>query len=159
MVAKKHDEKRASILQESQQASSQISQQVAYVVSLPCPPRLQLGLLQHLDQGVGDGHPWESLLASMGTGLRVSSQTSHQRQIQIELLHQPVLRRCRPRTRGRLLRPNSIVHLVAFIPFNNRVRGFSKQLIDLRQASTSAALLTHSSLICQSSGVIHGFPC
>ena len=49
------------------------------------------GLLQHLDQGVGDGHPWESLLSSVRSGLRVSSQTRHQRQVQIELLHQPVL--------------------------------------------------------------------
>ena len=48
-------------------------------------------LLQHLDQGVGDGHARESLLASVGAGLRVATQACHQGQIQVELLHQPVL--------------------------------------------------------------------
>ena len=53
-------------------------------------------LLQHLDESVGDGHARESLLASVGAGLRVPTQACDQRQIQVELLHQPVLSKSWP---------------------------------------------------------------
>ena len=37
------------------------------------------GLLQHLDQGIGDGHAREPLLPSVRPGLRVPAQPGHQR--------------------------------------------------------------------------------
>mmetsp|Transcript_47384 Transcript_47384/g.106581 ORF Transcript_47384/g.106581 Transcript_47384/m.106581 type:complete len:319 (-) Transcript_47384:177-1133(-) len=47
-------------------------------------------LLHHLDQRVCDGHPWEALLATVGAWSRVAAKACHQRQVQVEFLHQPV---------------------------------------------------------------------
>lgn len=41
--------------------------------------------------GIGDGHAREALLTTMGTGLRVSAQASHQGEVKVELVHQPIL--------------------------------------------------------------------
>lgn len=53
-------------------------------------PAAPSDLLQHLNQSVGDGHAREPLLPTVCTGLRVTTQTRHQGQVQIELVHQPV---------------------------------------------------------------------
>lgn len=42
---------------------------------------------------IGDGHPWESLLSTVRAWLRVSTQACNQGQIQVELVHQPILER------------------------------------------------------------------
>mmetsp|Transcript_35759 Transcript_35759/g.77247 ORF Transcript_35759/g.77247 Transcript_35759/m.77247 type:complete len:277 (+) Transcript_35759:266-1096(+) len=47
-------------------------------------------LLQHLDQGIGDGHSRETLLATVGAGSGMSTQSGQQRHVKIELVHQPV---------------------------------------------------------------------
>ena len=48
-----------------------------------------MSLLQHLNEGVGDGHPREALFAAVRAGLRVATQASQERQVQVKLVHQP----------------------------------------------------------------------
>mmetsp|Transcript_13802 Transcript_13802/g.36924 ORF Transcript_13802/g.36924 Transcript_13802/m.36924 type:complete len:514 (-) Transcript_13802:112-1653(-) len=52
--------------------------------------RLLRDLLEHLDQGIGDGHAREALRAAVRARHGVSAQACEQRQVQVELLHQPV---------------------------------------------------------------------
>ena len=47
-------------------------------------------LLHHLDQSIGDGHSRETLLATMGAGSRMTTETSQEGHVQVELVHQPV---------------------------------------------------------------------
>ena len=47
-------------------------------------------VLEHLHQGVGDGHAGELLLATVGTGLRVATETRDERQVDAELFHDPL---------------------------------------------------------------------
>jgi len=47
-------------------------------------------LLDHLNQSICDGHAWETLLSTMRTGHRVAAETRDERQVKIELLHQPI---------------------------------------------------------------------
>mmetsp|Transcript_35213 Transcript_35213/g.75973 ORF Transcript_35213/g.75973 Transcript_35213/m.75973 type:complete len:284 (-) Transcript_35213:205-1056(-) len=47
-------------------------------------------LLEHLDEGIGDGHAGESLRTTMGSGSRVAAQSGQQGQVQVELLDQPI---------------------------------------------------------------------
>ena len=54
------------------------------LVGLPC------NLLDHLNQGTGEGHAWETLLASMDSGSRMTAKTCDERQVQAELVHQPL---------------------------------------------------------------------
>mmetsp|Transcript_51518 Transcript_51518/g.84392 ORF Transcript_51518/g.84392 Transcript_51518/m.84392 type:complete len:376 (-) Transcript_51518:12-1139(-) len=47
-------------------------------------------LLHHLDQSIGDGHSRETLLATMGAGSRMTTETSQEGHVQVELVHQPI---------------------------------------------------------------------
>mmetsp|Transcript_88900 Transcript_88900/g.251495 ORF Transcript_88900/g.251495 Transcript_88900/m.251495 type:complete len:205 (-) Transcript_88900:118-732(-) len=47
-------------------------------------------LLEHLDQGVGDGHPGEPLGPTVRPWCRVAAEPRQQRQVQIERVHQPL---------------------------------------------------------------------
>lgn len=48
------------------------------------------GLLQHLNQSIGNGHARESLLTTMCTWLWVSTKPCHQGQVKVKLVHQPI---------------------------------------------------------------------
>ena len=48
-------------------------------------------LLQHLDQGIGDGHAREPLLTAVRAWRGVAAEPRQERQVQIELVHQPVM--------------------------------------------------------------------
>ena len=39
---------------------------------------------------IGDGHPRESFLPTVRTGLGMSAQTGHQRKVEVKLIHQPI---------------------------------------------------------------------
>eukprot|EP00438_Fugacium_kawagutii_P030997 Skav203573 [mRNA] locus=scaffold3576:299476:300856:- [translate_table: standard] len=47
-------------------------------------------LLHHLDQGIGDGHSGETLLAAVGAGSGMTTQAGQEGHVKIELVHQPV---------------------------------------------------------------------
>ena len=108
------------------------------------------GLLQHLNQRIGDRHPRESLLTSMCTWLWVSSKACHQREIQIELLHQPIL----DTSSMHINHVNSWPSRFFTARALNKVMGFCwspsgcvpNHILNHCQVATSAALFTQSSL-------------
>mmetsp|Transcript_108466 Transcript_108466/g.282956 ORF Transcript_108466/g.282956 Transcript_108466/m.282956 type:complete len:452 (-) Transcript_108466:70-1425(-) len=52
--------------------------------------RLLCNLLKHLDQGVGNGHAGKALRATVSARRRVATEARHKRQIQVELVDEPV---------------------------------------------------------------------
>src|SRR5687767_10443177 len=56
--------------------------------------RYRSDLLELLHQRIGDGHAWETLLATMCAWVGVATKTRHQRQIQAEAVDQPLDSRC-----------------------------------------------------------------
>mmetsp|Transcript_46195 Transcript_46195/g.98851 ORF Transcript_46195/g.98851 Transcript_46195/m.98851 type:complete len:269 (-) Transcript_46195:226-1032(-) len=61
-----------------------------------------LNLLNHLDQRIRNGHARKTLLPAVSAGSRMAAQSGNQRQIKVELVHQPV--HCRPRLVNQNLR-------------------------------------------------------
>lgn len=59
---------------------------------------------------IGDGHPWESLLSTVRAWLRVSTQACNQGQIQVELVHQPILEKSD--SFGKLFASKRCVHIL-----------------------------------------------